>query len=1677
MPNGTISIIIPAYNEATRIEKTLSSISRYIAYNPSRFEVIIVDDGSSDGTPAIAKKYSSSITNLTVLVNEQNKGKGFSVRRGMLAATGDYRLFMDADNSIDISHLDKFLNAIALGWNVVIGSIHISDKKNISEHSGWYRRVLGSCANILIQALAVWGIKDTQRGFKLFSKEAADVIFPRQTIERFGFDIEALIIARKFGYSIKELPVVWDNPAGSKVTIASYFQTLNELLHITYNRVLQKYSPRTKNVAILHASHKGILKESFGQRVWRFVFASEHEKHMVPITQHGKTTGFHYKGNEFIHHAGLHYTETAFVNLLRHQKVLLTAFASLLVIAFALNWKVSGIILFGFMTILYFFDLLFNAFIIFRSYKVLPEIQISDEEIAQLSDANCPSYTIFCPLYKEWHVVPQFVDAMQKLDYPHSKLQILFLLEENDRETIEKISQADLPAHFQIIVVPHSKPKTKPKAMNYGLNYASGEYLVVYDAEDVPEVNQLKKAVIAFTKVKSNVACIQAKLNYYNPRQNLLTRLFTTEYSLWFDLVLPGLQSISAPIPLGGTSNHFRTNTLRVLDGWDAFNVTEDCDLGMRMAKRGWKTAIVDSTTYEEANSDTFNWYNQRSRWIKGYIQTYFVHMRDPRVYFAAGKGRDFFLFQLIVGGKILSLFINPIMWVTTICYFLFRAKIGVFIEAFFPGPILYIGVFSLIFGNFLYLYYYMVGCVKRGYDELIKYVFFIPLYWLGMSFAAWKALYEIVVKPHYWSKTVHGLHLAPAVKQATEKPKVAFDMEAVLRKQPPRWSPAMVVPTSALAVPQKPAPQTSTVAISPVLSFKVSATQKNHSEKTKSLVSTQTEPELIRMLSDYTAIKKIGLLGRIWKFTSSSAGLFVLSAIIANILNFAFNAYLGRSLELDDFAVVSIMSTFVSLLNLFAGSLSTTITHVVSFLDGGKSGQGTGFYFKTKMKLFTPTLIISIIWMLLVPVIANLLNISGYLIIASFGPAIFFGILSSFNSGYLQGMFAFGTLALLAVIEALSKLIIAVVLVQVNFAEYAVLAVPASILIAWAGYTLTATQVSKSVKINVKITTEQKKFPLGFYTASLMRGFSVVAFLSIDLLLAKHYLSPTDAGVYSMLSLVGKMIFFFGSLLNRFIIPIVSRTEGEHISASREFTKLFIGTTVFTVFAALCLVFGGNFFIPLMFGSHSIAIIPYIPLYSLAIALFTLSSTIVLYGLLKKRYIFPVFSLAMSVIFTIGIIRDHASVGSFVNVITLTSVCGALCIFFTHLFYDKLVYLVRNIRDVLMIVTKLPSAQEITTGKKRILIFNWRDTKSKYAGGAETYIQELASHWAHEGNAVTLFTSNDGHLPANGETDGVRIIRRGGFYTVYVIAFLYYMFHFRGKFDIIIDSENGIPFFTPLFAKEPVFCLVHHIHQEVFRRSLVWPLSSFACFLEKVMMPIVYRNSNFITVSESSRKEMLALHITKQNIEVINPGINEKFLTPGKKSATPTMVYVGRLTKQKSVDVLLRAMPKIIASVEGVKLIIAGDGEEMDKLQHLTKKLRLGNSVSFLGRVTEDKKRDVLRNAWVFVSPSLVEGWGITTIEANACGTPVVASNVSGLRDSVRDGETGILVPHGDTGALAKKVVQILTDQALRQTLTENAIEWAKNFGWNKSSKKFIEVISRREFAYRGEVSLVNRI
>ncbi len=404
------------------------------------------------------------------------------------------------------------------------------------------------------------------------------------------------------------------------------------------------------------------------------------------------------------------------------------------------------------------FYLVFTAYklaLIYCSATADAEIRIPAATLAALRDEDLPVYSVLVPLYREAESVEHLVRSLGRMDYPAEKLDVQLLLEEDDHETREAVRRIALPAGFRLTLIPASFPRTKPKACNVGLSLARGEYLVIYDAEDEPEPDQIKKAVAGFAAARPDVVCLQSKLNFYNPRQNWLTRWFTAEYSAWFDLSLPGLSSLRAVIPLGGTSNHFVTAKLRDLMGWDAYNVTEDCDLGVRLFRAGYGTQMLDTTTWEEACSSLPFWIRQRSRWLKGYMQTYLVHMRMP-LRLARELGlRNFLHFQLLIGGIVVCALINPIYWLLALAWFVFRAEM---LRTLFPGPVFAMGAFCLFAGNFAFVYAGALGAFRRRYDDLVKYAILAPPYWVLMSYSGWRGFFQFLHSPFHWEKTRHGL-------------------------------------------------------------------------------------------------------------------------------------------------------------------------------------------------------------------------------------------------------------------------------------------------------------------------------------------------------------------------------------------------------------------------------------------------------------------------------------------------------------------------------------------------------------------------------------------------------------------------------------------------------------------------------------------------------------------------------------------------------------------------------------------------------------------------------------------------------------------------------------------------------------------------------------------------------
>ena len=435
------------------------------------------------------------------------------------------------------------------------------------------------------------------------------------------------------------------------------------------------------------------------------------------------------------------------------QKCALLAFPAAVFCYACVDLRTALLVLNVVFTVFYLLTTIYRVVLIDLSLQQAREIHVEPGRLSAPPAGEWPRYLVLVPLYHEAAVLPALTDALRKLDYPKARLEIRLLVEEDDNETMAAAQRLLLEPPFVIWPVPVSRPRTKPKACNVGLRDSSAEYLVIYDAEDRPEPDQLKKAVVAFSTVPDGVACIQAKLSFYNANQNLLTRCFAAEYATWFDLCLPGLDCLNAPIPLGGTSNHFRLPVLRQIGGWDEFNVTEDCDLGLRLFAAGWRTRILDSTTWEQACPSLRYWFLQRSRWVKGYIQTYLVHTRAPFQLFRRLGIVNSLHFHFLIGGTPLCQLISPFYWALAVLW-LVAQPAG--LEAFFPGPVFAMGAVCLFGGNFIFAYTSGIACVRRGFGHLTKYGLAMPFYWMFISAGAWRGFLQLLRRPHYWEKTMH---------------------------------------------------------------------------------------------------------------------------------------------------------------------------------------------------------------------------------------------------------------------------------------------------------------------------------------------------------------------------------------------------------------------------------------------------------------------------------------------------------------------------------------------------------------------------------------------------------------------------------------------------------------------------------------------------------------------------------------------------------------------------------------------------------------------------------------------------------------------------------------------------------------------------------------------------------
>jgi len=367
------------------------------------------------------------------------------------------------------------------------------------------------------------------------------------------------------------------------------------------------------------------------------------------------------------------------------------------------------------------------------------------------------------------------------------------------------------------------------------------------------------------------------------------------------------------------------------------------------------------------------------------------------------------------------------------------------------------------------------------------------------------------------------------------------------------------------------------------------------------------------------------------------------------------------------------------------------------------------------------------------------------------------------------------------------------------------------------------------------------------------------------------------------------------------------------------------------------------------------------------------------------------------------------------------------------------------------------------------ILIINWRDIKHPKAGGAEVYFHELSKRWIKKGHNVIWLSGGWKNCKKQEEVDGIRIIRVGGELSLYMLVPLEYI-KIRKQVDVIIDIENGLPFFFPLFSMKPKILHIHHSHKEVWNQEAEGKgikekvIAVIGKILETKIMPVVYKNIGVTTISKSSAEE-IKKESNSRILGIINPGFTINKVPKIRRTKFPSILFVNRVKKYKGADTLVKAFLKVEKKVKNAKLYIAGSG---DYLQNIKKLANNNKKIKILGFISEDDKYKLMESSWIFVNPSFKEGWGIVNIEANYFGMPVIGSNVSGIKDSVVDGKTGLLFKYGDENDLAEKMLTLIKNKKLRNNMGREAIKWAKSFSWEKAAYQFLKIIEGEKNAIR---------
>lgn len=707
---GLISVIVPSAKDRRWLPGCFKRVAEAFAGTDYEYEVIVVDDRSRDGSAEYVRSM-ESVLPVRLVEKHGMKGRAGSIKEALDQSRGGRIVLLDPDLAFP---RDAFLS--------MIGTLDMVDVA-VAERSKYpflAYKIFSKLYRWVFSYMLLSVHADVRSGLKMFRRELLGSLrFDPHFDPRLGFDALLLFHAQRKGV-IKSVPMAYTRPMfhhGVLDSVVSRMSLASGIVGLTFSRSLRVFFP------FLYPPQPLEYFEAGFTNVNDYLFLAPEQSAKGHLTREVYFLIFY----AFFFIIGYFWL----IHSLTGRSFAWSFFFHIAVIQFAL--------------------ILFKVYVVSITFRLPPQ---PPKGLTEEDKQNLPVISVILPVYKEKEVLPQLCKRMAEMQYPPDKLDLIFIFEQGDDETIDAFVRMEKPAHFKGLVSPDVKPKTKPKALNVALRETKGEFLVIFDAETLPEKDQFMKAMAAF-KYSPQLDYVHCRIDVYNASVNWLTKMYTAEFAFFYNFFLPGLATVKSPTPISGHSVYFRREQLIKVGGWDAYNLAEDCDVGIRMFRNGYKNAtVLDSASWEQSTTKLGDWIKQRTRWMQGFVQTSMVNLRFPALLWKdLGSFRNVLMFVFHVPGGVFLNGLNLIQWMMLIFWVVTNDPI---IQTIFTDVLLYLSVLSFFLANLMFTYFNLLGLYYRKYYAFVGLAMLSPLYWVLLSYATLRAIVRFFRQESTWDKTNH---------------------------------------------------------------------------------------------------------------------------------------------------------------------------------------------------------------------------------------------------------------------------------------------------------------------------------------------------------------------------------------------------------------------------------------------------------------------------------------------------------------------------------------------------------------------------------------------------------------------------------------------------------------------------------------------------------------------------------------------------------------------------------------------------------------------------------------------------------------------------------------------------------------------------------------------------------